>query len=44
MKTGSPELKDFITFILKKDPNKRPEAAAIKQHDFIRKYQDLDTS
>ncbi len=44
MKTGSPELRNFITFILKKDPNKRPDAQTIKQHEFIKKYKDLDTS
>ena len=44
MKIGSPEFRDFITFILKKDPNKRPEASAVKQHEFIKKYKNLDTS
>jgi hypothetical protein len=32
MRTGSPELRDFITFILKKDPAKRPEAQQIRNH------------
>ena len=44
MKIGSPELRQFITFILKKDPAKRPDAQQIKHHEFIKKYKDLDTS
>lgn len=44
MKTGSPQLRDFITFILKKDPTKRPDAKAIRNHGFISKYKDIDTS
>lgn len=44
MKTGSLEFRDFITFILKKDPVKRPDAQLLKNHPFIKKYKDLDTA
>lgn len=44
MKSGSYELRDFVTMILRKDPKKRPEAQAMKVHQFIRKFRDLETS
>jgi len=35
MHTGSVELKSFITFILRKNPSKRPDTETIKKHPFI---------
>jgi len=44
MQKGSPELRSFITFILRKDPSKRPDTDTIKKHPFLVKYKDLETS
>lgn len=44
MEVGSPELKSFITFILRKDPAKRPDTELIKKHPFLVKYKNLETS
>lgn len=44
MEVGSPELRSFVTFILRKNPNKRPDAETIMKHPFLRKYLDLETS
>lgn len=44
MKYGSPELRSFVNFILRKNPSKRPDADIILLHPFIQKYQDLETS
>lgn len=44
MNTGSPELRSFITFILRKNPSKRPDTRIIKQHPFIENYLQIDTS
>jgi hypothetical protein len=44
MEIGSPELRSFITFILRKNPIKRPDSDTIKRHPFIEKYRDLETS
>jgi hypothetical protein len=44
MKKGSPELRSYINFILKKNPAKRPDADILLQHPFIRKYAEIDTS
>lgn len=41
MKTGSPELRSFIGFILRKNPSKRPDADILLSHPFIKKFQDL---
>jgi len=41
METGSPELRSFITFILRKNPAKRPDTDTIKRHPFIEKFKDL---
>jgi len=43
MKTGSPEIRSFITFILRKNPAKRPDTDTIKRHPFLEKYKDLET-
>jgi len=44
MRTGSPEMRNFLTLILKKDPNKRPDTEKLKSHEFIRKYRNIETS
>ena len=44
MDRGSPEIKSFINFILKKNPSKRPDADIILLHPFITKYKDIETS
>jgi serine/threonine protein kinase len=44
MESGSPELRSFVTFILRKNPTKRPDADTILRHPFIEKYRDLETS
>jgi hypothetical protein len=41
MTIGSPYLKSFITFILRKNPTKRPDAETILHHPFIKKYAEL---
>jgi serine/threonine protein kinase len=41
MKRGSPELKSFITFILRKDPSHRPTGEVLLKHPFITKYGDI---
>lgn len=44
MKAGSPELRSFVNFILKKNPAKRPDADIVLQHPFIKKYAEIETS
>lgn len=44
MRTGSLELRNFLTLILKKDPNKRPDSEKLKNHEFIKKYRNIETS
>ena len=44
MKVGSYVFKNFVTFILKKDPEKRPNAQAICEHPFIMKFKELETN
>lgn len=44
MATGSPELRSFVGFVLKKNPAKRPDADTMLKHPFIEKYRDLETS
>lgn len=44
MDKGSPELRSFVTFILRKNPVKRPDADTVRRHPFIDKYRDLETS
>lgn len=44
MKAGSPELRSFVNFILKKNPAKRPDADIVLQHPFIKKYSEIETS
>lgn len=44
MQKGSPELRSFITFMLRKNPSKRPDTSTILKHPFIEKYKDLETS
>jgi len=44
MIVGSPEIRSFVNFILKKNPIKRPDADIILEHPFIKKYEDLETS
>lgn len=41
MRVGSPELRSFISFILRKDPSKRPDSSILLSHPFIKKFQDL---
>jgi len=41
MHMGSSELKSFLTFILRKNPSKRPDTDTIKRHPFIEKYKDF---
>ena len=38
MKAGSPDLKNFVSFILKKEPEGRPTAEMLLKHPFIEKY------
>jgi len=35
MESGSAEIRSFVTFILHKNPAKRPDAETIKKHPFI---------
>lgn len=44
MAAGSPELRSFVGFVLKKNPAKRPDADTMLKHPFIEKYRDLETS
>ena len=44
MQKGSPEMRSFITFILRKNPSKRPDTDTIKRHPFIEKYKGFETS
>lgn len=44
MNTGSAEFKSFVTFILRKNPSKRPDADTILKHPFIEKFRDMETS
>ena len=44
MCVGSQVLRNFITFILRKDPEKRPNAEAIINHPFIQKFKELETN
>lgn len=44
MKEGSAELRSFITFILRKNPAKRPDTATILMHPFIEKFKEMETS
>ena len=41
IKVGSEVFKNFVYFILKKDPEKRPNAMAIYEHPFIGKFKEL---
>lgn len=41
--TGSPEIRSFISFLLKKDPERRPDADIILRHPFIEKYEEIET-
>jgi hypothetical protein len=41
MKDGSPEVRSFVNFILRKNPSKRPDADTVLMHPFIEKYRDL---
>lgn len=42
MRRGSPELKSFITFILRKEPSQRPTGEVLLNHPFITKYEDIE--
>ena len=44
MKVGSYVFKNFVTFILRKDPEKRPNAQAIYEHPFILKFKEMETN
>lgn len=35
MQVGSPEIRSFLTFILRKNPAKRPDAYTLSKHPFI---------
>ena len=41
VKVGSEVFQNFVYFILKKDPEKRPNALAIYEHPFIGKFKEL---
>lgn len=41
MREGSPELRSFVNFILRKNPSKRPDADILLLHPFISKYKEL---
>jgi hypothetical protein len=41
MREGSPELRSFVNFILRKNPSKRPDADILLSHPFISKYKEL---
>lgn len=44
MTEGSEVFRNFVTFILRKDPEKRPNAEAIYNHPFISKFRELETN
>ena len=44
MKAGSPDLKNFVSFILKKEPEGRPTADVLLKHPFIEKYGEMETA
>jgi serine/threonine protein kinase len=41
MHEGSPELRSFVSFILRKNPAKRPDAETLLMHPYIEKYRGL---
>jgi len=44
MKVGSIEFRSFISFILRKDPERRPDAELLMKHPFITNYKHIETA
>jgi hypothetical protein len=41
MTVGSPEIRSFISFVLNKNPERRPDAEIVLMHPFIKKYEEI---
>jgi hypothetical protein len=44
MTVGSEVFRNFVSFILRKDPNKRPDAVSLQNHPFILKFKEIETT